>query len=129
VSFFEAEDFMREDVEGSQWRPASEGVDVEGFGNVIEGGKVIVHFWAPWNPYDKQLDGNLLGLVGEFGKRFGFGFYAVNADETAFGEVMERFHVGALPALLCFVNGRVKGRFYGVETVEKLRVFLEEMGN
>ncbi len=115
---------MREESE-NKWRPTSAAVDAESFGDVIEGARVVVHFWAPWNPYDKQLDANLQSLMGAYGKRFRF--YAANADETAFTGIMEAHHVGALPALLCFVNGRVKGRFYGVETVEKLRAFLEEM--
>jgi thioredoxin-like negative regulator of GroEL len=102
-------------------------VDAEGFYDVVEGAAVIMHFWAPWNPYDKQLDANLREVKAEgVGKRFRF--YSVNTDETAFEEIVERHHVAALPALLCFVNGKVKGRFHGVETVEALKGFLEEMG-
>ena len=99
---------------------------MEAFGDVIEGGAVIVHFWAPWNPYDKPLDVNLQALKGKWGKRFQF--FSVNTDETAFSQIVETYHVAALPTLLCFVNGKVRGRFHGVETVEALEAFLKEMG-
>ena len=95
---------------------------------VVEGPLTILHFWAPWNPYDKVMDGNLQAVITGaegFGKRFRF--FSVNTDETVFEPVVERFHVGALPTLLCFLNGKVVGRFHGVETVEALRGWLGEM--
>jgi thioredoxin-like negative regulator of GroEL len=111
---------------GKQWQPSTPGVSADVFADVIEGSATVIHFWAPWNPYDRELDKNLQAVKGEFEKRIRF--YSVNTDETAYSEIVERYHVAALPALLCFVNGKVRGRFHGVETVEALRTFLEEMG-
>ena len=94
------------------------------FDDVIAGEKVIVHFWAPWNPHDRGMDVHLKQLRGKFPR---LRFYSVNADETAFEPFIEAHHVAAFPALVCFANGRARGRFYGVETVEKLEGFLREM--
>src|SRR5881394_1504631 len=49
----------REKPTPPQWSPSSPPVEAEQFEDVIAGATVIVHFWAPWNPYDKQLDANL----------------------------------------------------------------------
>jgi thioredoxin-like negative regulator of GroEL len=107
------------------WRPASPPVEAGWFADIIEGRGTIIHFWAPWNPHDKPLDAHLRQLAPIWQKRFQF--FAANADDTSFSEIIERYHVAAFPALLCFVNGRVKGRFYGVETLEKVEAFLKEM--
>jgi thioredoxin 1 len=117
----------RGDREKLQWRPAaSQGVSAEEFEWVVEGPLMVVHFWAPWNPYDKTMDANLAAVQKEgVGKKFRF--VSVNTDETVFEPVVEKFHVGALPTLLCFLNGKVAGRFHGVQTVEDLKKFLMEM--
>ena len=107
------------------WRPSSPALDPESFEYAIEGPLVIVHFWAPWNPYDKPLDANLQQLQTAYGKKFVF--FSVNTDETAFTPIVERHNVAALPTLLCFSNGKVKGRFHGLQTLEELQAFLEEM--
>jgi thioredoxin-like negative regulator of GroEL len=109
------------------WHPSSPALQPETFDDGIEAPAVIVHFWAPWNPYDKQLDQNLQ-QVQAAGAAKRFRFYSVNTDQTAFEAIIERHHVAALPALLCFINGKVKGRFHGVETIEALKAFLDEMG-
>ena len=121
---------VRGDERGKmQWRPVvSPAVGVEEVEWVVEGALTILHFWAPWNPYDKTMDANLQAVIAGaegFGKRFRF--FSVNTDETVFEAVVEKFHVGALPTLLCFLNGKVVGRFSGVQTVEELRGFLGEM--
>ncbi|HUO08472.1 MAG TPA: thioredoxin family protein [Phycisphaerae bacterium] len=106
------------------WQPSSPAVEAEVFADVIEGPTTIVHFWAPWNPYDKPLDANLQQLGPQY-KRFRF--FSVNTDQTAFTAIVEQHHVAALPTLLCFVNGRVRGRFHGLQTLEELKKFLDEM--
>jgi thioredoxin-like negative regulator of GroEL len=85
---------------------------------------VIVHFWAPWNPYDKELDATLQSVRKKFPK---LRFYAANADDTAFSPIIETYHVAALPALVCFANSRPRGRFHGTQTPEALEAFLTEM--
>ena len=85
---------------------------------------MVIHFWAPWNPYDKQLDANLQNVRGKFPR---LQFFSANADDTAFAPHIETHNVAAFPALVCFANGRARGRFYGVETVDKLEAFLKEM--
>ena len=107
-----------------QWRPSSPAVDASQIEDVICGDKVMVHFWAPWNPHDKGMDANIQAVKGKFPR---VQFYSVNADETAFEPFIEAHHVAAFPALVCFANGRARGRFYGVETVEKLEAFVREM--
>ncbi|MGN6370891.1 MAG: thioredoxin family protein [Phycisphaerae bacterium] len=119
----------RGDREKLQWRPAaSQPVVADELEWAIEGPLTIVHFWAPWNPYDKTMDANLQALqadAGGVGKRFRF--LSANTDETVFEPIVEKFHVGALPTLLCFLNGKVVGRFHGVQTLDELRQFLQEM--
>ena len=108
----------------SPWRPSSQAVEASQIEDVIAGDKVMVHFWAPWNPHDKGMDANIQAVKGKFPR---VRFYSVNADETAFEPFIETHHVAAFPALVCFANGRARGRFYGVETVEKLEAFVREM--
>ena len=56
-----------------------------------------------------------------------FRFLSLNTDMAASTPIMEANHVGALPTLLCFVNGRLRGRFVGLQTADELKAFLEEM--
>jgi len=108
-----------------QWRPSSAALEPEQFEDAIAGSAVVIHFWAPWNPYDKPLDENLQKLMPAYGKKFRF--YSVNTDDTAFSEIVEAQHIAALPTLLCFVNSRPRGRFHGLETIEALKDFLDQM--
>lgn len=107
-----------------RWAPSSPAVEAELFQDLIAGPPVMVHFWAPWNPYDKAFDANLQAVRAKFPR---LRFYAANADDTAFSPIVEAHHVAALPALVCFANGRARGRFHGVETPEALEAFLQEM--
>jgi thioredoxin-like negative regulator of GroEL len=100
-------------------------VDAESFDDLIAGPPVLVHFWAPWNPYDKPLDAELAALRPAFAKKLRF--YSANADDTAFTPIIDAHHIAALPTLLCFANGRARGRFHGIQTAEALKAFLEEM--
>jgi thioredoxin-like negative regulator of GroEL len=99
-------------------------VTADAFDDFICAEGVVVHFWAPWNPHDRVMDQHLKPLMARFPR---LRFYSVNMDDTAFSTVVEQHHVAALPALLCFHNGRVKGRFYGVERIAELEAFLREM--
>jgi len=114
----------REKSPQPRWLPSSPPVEAEQFEDVIAGATVIVHFWAPWNPYDKQLDANLQLVRKQFPR---LQFYSANTDDTAFTPIVERFNVAALPALVCFTRSRTQGRFIGVETLQALEAFLTEM--
>ena|SRR5437763_15840000 len=114
----------REKSSQNQWQPSSPPVEAEQFDDVISSAPVIIHFWAPWNPYDKQLDANLQQARKKFPR---LQFYSANTDDTAFTPIVDRFNVAALPALVCFAHSRTKGRFHGVETLEALEAFLTEM--
>jgi len=107
-----------------KWLPSSPPVEADQFEDLIAGPSVIIHFWAPWNPYDKQLDANLQQARKKFPR---LRFYSANADDTAFTPIIDTYHVAALPALVCFTNSRPRGRFHGVETPEALEAFLTEM--
>jgi thioredoxin-like negative regulator of GroEL len=107
-----------------KWQPSSPAVQADGFEDLIAGPPVIVHFWAPWNPYDKLLDANLLAVRKKFPKLRNF---SANPDDTAFNSIVETYHVAALPALVGFANGRPRGRFHGVETPKAVEAFLAEM--
>ena len=106
------------------WRPSSPAIDPSQFDDAICGDKVMIHFWAPWNPHDREMDANLQKAKARFPR---LRFYSVNADDTAFAPFIDAHHVAAFPALVCFANGRAQGRFYGVETLEKVEAFLKEM--
>jgi thioredoxin 1 len=95
------------------------------FEDAIEGPLTVIHFWAPWNPYDRPLDANLQLLAASSAKRFRF--FSVNTDLTAFTAIVEAHHVAALPTLLCFAEGKLRGRFHGLQTLEALTAFLTEM--
>ena len=114
----------REKSSQTHWSPSSPPVEAERFEDVIAGAMVIVHFWAPWNPYDKQLDANLQQVRKKFPR---VQFYSANTDDTAFTPIVERFNVAVLPALVCFTRSRTQGRFHGVETLQALEAFLTEM--
>jgi len=107
-----------------KWLPSSPPVEADVFEDLIAGPPVIVHFWAPWNPYDKQLDANLQVVRKKFPK---LRFFSANTDNTAFTPIVEAHHVAALPALVCFANSRARGRFLGTQTPQALESFLSEM--
>ncbi len=108
------------------WRPSTPPVEADQFEDAICGPKTIIHFWAPWNPHDRPLDAHLQPLRPKFPR---LRFFAANADDTAFTAIMEAHHVAALPAVVCFFNGRSLGRFYGIESLDKLESFLREMAD
>jgi thioredoxin-like negative regulator of GroEL len=107
-----------------KWLPSSPPVEADQFEDLIAGPLVIVHFWAPWNPYDQQLDANLQAIHSKFPK---LRFYSANTDDTAFTPIVDTYHVAALPALVCFANSRPRGRYHGIQTPEALESFLTEM--
>src|ERR1700743_3624088 len=97
------------------WCPSSPALDPGSFNDVIEGPLTIVHFWAPWNPYDRPHDANLQQLLPAYARRFRL--FSVNTDDTAFSSIVEAHHIAALPTLLCFINGKTRGRFHGLQTI------------
>jgi len=109
----------------SQWLPSSPPVEADSFDDLICGPLVLIHFWAPWNPYDKPFDANLQSLLPKYAKKLRC--YSANTDDTAFTAIVEAHHIAAVPTLICFSNGRSKGRFHGLQTPEELNTFLEEM--
>jgi thioredoxin 1 len=100
-------------------------LDTGSFVPFVSSGVALVDFWAPWcGPCRTQA--KILDEVAErFAGRVGIG--TVNVDENP--DLAAALAIRAIPALFAFRDGRLVGRFEGVQSVETLASTLENLLN
>lgn len=86
------------------------------FYEVINSGKVLVDFWAPWCGPCKQLTPILEMVKDEIGDEADIA--KVNVDENP--SLATQFKVRSIPTLLLFNNGELKETLVGLKTKEEL---------
>jgi thioredoxin 1 len=97
------------------WRPSTEPLVREDMGRPA----LIVHFWAPWNAYDRVFDRSMKVLCQEF--RANAHFASLNVDDPVMPDVIEQAHLLNVPALVFFRSGRHIETVIGNRKVEFLR--------
>jgi thiol-disulfide isomerase/thioredoxin len=107
------------------WRPTLPPVDAETLpGLLAEHRVVVLHCWAAWNGYDRQMDAVLRGLVPLFAGQVVF--YSLNTDLEAGWPLLRVWGVLNLPALVCLIDGDRHETLIGLKTEVALEVKVRE---
>ena len=85
------------------WLPATPQVDADGLPDLFSIAPVVVlHFWAAWNGYDRDLDRHLQVLAPLLEGRLVV--RAVNIDRECNWPLARACRLVNIPALVCFVS-------------------------
>jgi len=84
---------------------------------------VLVDFWAQWCGPCKMLAPTLESLAEEYAGRMDF----VKLDVDANPETSQRCGIRAMPTLMVFENGEVKGQKLGALSRGQLKTFLDSL--
>ena len=111
------------------WSPAIAAVVPKDFDRAVaKHPVVVVHFWASWDAYDRQMDTWLRSLRPQFEPRVTLLSFDTGPEE-AWG-VCRRLGLSNLPALVCFVGGQHHDTRIGLgsraEVEERLRAWASE---
>ena len=92
----------------------------ENFDEIINSGKVLIDFWAPWCGPCKQLTPILEKVSDEIGDSATIA--KVNVDENS--ALAARYNVRSIPTLLLFIDGQLNETLIGLKTQSELVSFL-----
>ena len=107
------------------WRPTTSEVTPDSFEEAVSNHKLIVlHFWAGWNQYDRQIDAVLAEIESEYEGRVFFG--SVDADHHGHWKRCREFGIVNLPAIASFANGKYIETIIGMRSKEVLSKKLKE---
>lgn len=98
------------------WRPSSPPLVA---GDLLENHIVIVHFWAPWNAQDREIDVALTA----FASRRNVCLRSCNVDDVENQQFAE--DVANIPYLKIYVRGEAKAAYVGRWTTDALEELLE----
>ena len=97
------------------WQPESLPIDAGSFATLVATEPcLVIHFWAEWNGYDRQLDSLLNPIREEFANRVTF--RSADIDEIGLVPVCQACKVVNVPALVCFAHGVRKWTLVGVRS-------------
>lgn len=107
------------------WTPSSPALSAETFVSTLQRHPfVAIHFWAPWNGYDREFDKRLARLREEFGTQIVF--RSVNVDDAGLAAVCVTAPVLNVPALGIWRHGLRDRVLIGLRDEDSLRRILEE---
>ena len=103
-----------------RWHPESPPIDAAEFEALIATEAfVVLHFWAEWDIYDRQLDRALAPVRAEFADRVAF--RSADVDQLDLVPVCRTCDIVNVPALVCFARGRREHTLVGLRPSTELR--------
>jgi thioredoxin 1 len=104
----------------ASWRPSSPAVDAASLTGILTQHRIVaIHVWAAWNWYDRPFDERLQALRNEFADEMKI--VAMDADDPSNSELLHRYGVATVPALVVFNKGRHVETLIGMRTEQELR--------
>ena len=79
---------------------------------------VAIHFWAPWDGHDANMDANILAVAPRFEGRVHFASCNIDIDENS--SLFRHCGIGNIPALGIVVNGVPRRGIIGGREPESL---------
>jgi thiol-disulfide isomerase/thioredoxin len=109
------------------WRPETPAIDTTAYLTVIANEPyVVLHFWAPWNGYDRQMDIIMRPIRAEFADPVAF--FSVDVDlPEALPLCRACEAVYNVPALAFFARGQWKKTLVGLRPIGELRAFVANL--
>lgn len=108
------------------WKPKSPLITADDAEQAIQAAAVVViHVWAEWNPFDQNADKEIQSVREQFGD--GIRFYAMDADGEANWNWMNNHGITTLPALICFVDGKVFETLIGFGSARQFRENIRQL--
>jgi len=90
------------------WTPTTPAITLDQLPAVLSSHPVVViHFWAIWNCYDRQLDIRLRPVRAAFGDRVAFYAFDVDVDTEAGNQFLRGIHLQGVPTIGCFIHGQL----------------------
>ena len=102
------------------WQPSSLPITYAEWlerGSSIE--RLVIHFWAEWNAYDRNVDAKLVDVYPAFEDSIEFRSYDIDHDQTAFDWLRDLMPM--VPTLVGFNNGNEIGRLVGINSQDAYR--------
>jgi len=98
-------------------------IDYTTFGPAISGSLCIVEFWAEWCAPCHAMNSVLEELAA---RHFGtIEVFKVNADDNR--TLLSQYHVGSIPTLLFFHEGKLVDRMQGLQSIESIELILTQI--
>ena len=112
------------DSNDTPWTPSTPPIEVDSFLEVIDDHPIVViHIWAAWNWYDREMD-RILGEVRPAFEEF-IDFRSFDADSDQKGTVTRSLGVANVPALACFLYGQRVETLVGLRTPREWSIRFE----
>lgn len=109
-----------------RWQPEAPAIDVAAFDVLIATSAfVVVHFWAEWDAYDRQLDRALGPIRSEFADRVAF--RSADVDQPDLASVCRACEFVNVPALAFFAHGKRQRTLVGLRTTAEIRQLVAEL--
>ena len=113
-------------MDAKTWHPTTPAITAEELPGALQCHRVVVvHFWAVWNGYDRQMDAQLQAERTEFEEQIAFFSLDTDVMTEDTRDLLQECRVLNLPALGCFIHGRhhetVIGMVIRPSLPEKLR--------
>jgi thioredoxin-like negative regulator of GroEL len=101
------------------WSPSTPEVLWSTIDGVVKQHRVVaIHFWAPWDGHDPEMDRNIRTVEPRFEGRVFFASCNIDRDENA--QLCRHCGVGNIPALGIIVDGSPRRAIIGVREPESL---------
>ncbi len=85
--------------------------------------KLIIHFWAKWDAYDRSMDANLLPSIERYDGRVEF--RSLDIDIPQLQDVCRDAGIGNVPALAFYTRGHVNRILVGVRESQVIMDYIE----